>query len=100
MQRSVLLLLGLSAFSLGCRPDRNEPAAQAESIARFGKPLQGLNRTPLADILDRPAEFSQKTVAVAGPVARACTRKGCWMEIATGTDAGARACRVTFEDYA
>jgi len=100
MRRFSLFLLCLSALSLGCQPDREKASAQPESIARLGKPLQGLSTTPLSEILDHPEQFSERTVAVEGHVARACTRKGCWMELATDKGDTARACRVTFEDYA
>jgi hypothetical protein len=100
MRRFPLLLLCLSALLLGCRPDREKPSSPPDAIARLGKPLQGLSVTPLSEILDHPEQFNERTVAVEGHVARACTRKGCWMEVATSKADTARACRVTFEDYA
>lgn len=50
---------------------------------------------PLTTLLERPQEYADKTVTTEGKVQRACTRKGCWMEIGEGDDA----CRVTFKDY-
>lgn len=103
MLRRFLILLALSVVLAGCRldPDQARPEPKTpESAARFGRPLAGLRTTPLGDILDRPEQFSERTVAVEGRVARACTRKGCWMEIAPLGGGPERACRVTFEDYA
>lgn len=37
---------------------------------------------------------------VEGHVRRACSRKGCWMELSTAADDAAPGCRVTFQDYA
>jgi len=95
------LLLGTLLLLLGCQVDRSaQPPAQAAAREVFGKPLSGLTKTPLAAILQRPAEFDGRTVAVEGHVARACSRKGCWMEIADGPSESAPSCRVTFENYA
>jgi hypothetical protein len=103
MLRLPLTLLALSLLLVGCRVDPDPPNAKAKAKAQpslFGKPLQGVRTTPLTDILDHPERFSTGTVAVEGRVARACTRKGCWLEIAALGADGERACRVTFEDYA
>jgi len=50
---------------------------------------------PLTTLLSNPQQYADKTVTTEGKVQRACTRKGCWMEIGEGDDA----CRVTFKDY-
>jgi len=96
-------LLTASLTVLGCRVDPQPstgPAAETATGLRLGKPLQGLPKTPLADILDHPERYADRTVAVEGLVARACTRKGCWMEITESAGDPARACRVTFDEYA
>jgi len=38
-------------------------------------------------------------VTVEGHVRAACTRRGCWMEVAAGADPKLPGCRVTFKDY-
>lgn len=50
-------------------------------------------------MLANPGEFQGKTVVVEGEVRRACSRKGCWMELAASTEKDAPGCRVTFKDY-
>lgn len=40
-----------------------------------------------------------QTVTVSGKVRRACSRKGCWMELADQVEGAAPGCRVTFKDY-
>jgi hypothetical protein len=50
-------------------------------------------------LLGAPDRFGGQTVVVEGHVRRACTRKGCWMELAETSDKNAPGCRVTFKDY-
>jgi hypothetical protein len=50
-----------------------------------------------AALLAKPQPHDGKTVRVEGQVRKACQKKGCWMELATG-DKGAGV-RVTFKDY-
>ena len=54
---------------------------------------------PLADVLLKPDQFANQTVTVDGQVRKACTRKGCWMELAASEQDGTPGCRVTFKDY-
>ncbi len=54
---------------------------------------------PPPDVLNTPDKSAERTVTVEGEVRRACTRKGCWMELAEAPDAAAPGCRVTFKDY-
>jgi hypothetical protein len=53
----------------------------------------------LADVLATPDRFRDQAVTVEGQVRRACTRRGCWMEVAQGADPKLPGCRVTFKDY-
>jgi hypothetical protein len=61
--------------------------------------LVGAKAVALADVLKAPDKFAEQSVLVEGEVRRACTRKGCWMELSEGQDPGAAGCRVTFKDY-
>ncbi len=78
-----------------------QPAVQAQSQAKetFGAPLSDLRETPLSDVLASPDQYAGKTVRVSGNARRVCQRKGCWMELATSSDAAAPACRVNFKNY-
>jgi len=49
----------------------------------------------LTSLLANPQAYAEQSVITEGRVQRACSRKGCWMEIGEGDDA----CRVTFKDY-
>ncbi len=75
-------------------PKPHQPGRQA-----FGKPLGNSPEVALSMILENPGNFHEKRVVVEGHVARACSKKGCWMEIATSDDETAPRCRVTFENY-
>jgi hypothetical protein len=69
------------------------------SARGYGAPLTAGDVRPLADVLARPDDFAGKPIAVDGKVRANCTRKGCWMELASALDAKAPGCRVTFKDY-
>lgn len=73
----------------------DEPAGNG-TVARYGAALEPASATPLASLLSNPKAYADQTVTTEGTVQRACSRKGCWMEIGSGEDA----CRVTFKDYA
>jgi len=55
---------------------------------------------PVSTVLNDGAAYQGKTLILEGEVRRACTRKGCWMELAESVDEGKPGCRVTFKDYA
>lgn len=68
--------------------------ARAAEPRVFGKPLQGLKPTPLAELLARPE--AGRSVRLEGTVGAVCQSKGCWMELRQGE----RSVHVTFEGYA
>jgi hypothetical protein len=98
-------------FCLGCRSrpspgaaSHNEqttssPNAPAAGWQRYGAALAPAEAVKLENVLGEPDRYKDKTVTVEGNVRRACSRKGCWMEIADGGDPAAPGCRVTFKDY-
>ena len=119
--RSVLLRLallcvggGVAGFGVGCEsgsagaaaPSPTAPGAAPASaaaapapagpVSRYGGTLEPGATVPLATLLGNPKAYANQTVTTEGTVQRACSRKGCWMEIGKGADA----CRVTFKDYA
>jgi uncharacterized protein DUF4920 len=77
------------------------PTAAAEKAAtggtqRFGAAIAPGREATLAELLKTPTAYKDGDVITTGTVRRACSRKGCWMELAQGEDPG---CRVTFKDY-
>jgi hypothetical protein len=102
------LLVG--ALLLGCNTAKEPaPAVHAEAPAAapsvvtgrktFGAPLGTAAKVALADVLKAPDKFADQSVLVEGEVRRACTRKGCWMELSEAQGPAAAGCRVTFKDY-
>jgi hypothetical protein len=79
-------------------PPAAAPTSQAARKA-FGSPLGASPAVALADVLKAPDKFAEQSVLVEGEVRRACTRKGCWMELSEAQDPAAPGCRVTFKDY-
>ncbi len=65
----------------------------------YGAPLGDSQAVELADVLSNPERFHDETVVVSGYVKRACSRKGCWMELSTNAEKGSGGCRVKFKDY-
>ncbi len=66
----------------------------------FGQPISLTQLTPLESVFKKPETFEGKTVLLEGYVQRACSKKGCWMEIASDSNPNAQRCRVKFKDYA
>jgi hypothetical protein len=52
---------------------------------------------PLTTVLEKPADYAKNPVVVEGVILKACSNKGCWMELAP--EAGKTGVRVTFKDY-
>jgi hypothetical protein len=65
----------------------------------YGAKVSAAQATPIAEVLAAPDGFAQKTMVVEGYVRAACSKKGCWMELAQSADPQAPGCRVTFKDY-
>jgi hypothetical protein len=106
------LALVLVVGALGCesgdvakqraeRP-REEPKAAKPALdgkKLYGAPISNGAAAELADVLKSPERYAGKNLVVSGHVRRACTRMGCWMEIAAGTDPATPACRVFFHGH-
>src|SRR4051794_18599511 len=108
LARGIALVAALSAFgcktsaepAAGLRAEASAPAASTPTARQaFGAPLAGAKPVALADVLKAPDKFAEQSVLVEGEVRRACTRKGCWMELSEAQDPAAPGCRVTFKDY-
>ncbi|HKR62712.1 MAG TPA: DUF4920 domain-containing protein [Thermoanaerobaculia bacterium] len=71
--------------------------ASDEVIARGAAISKDAKAVPLADVLAKPDAYTKDAVLVEGVIEAACTRKGCWMQLAPA--AGKDPVRVTFKDY-
>jgi hypothetical protein len=101
MRRS-LLLPPLTALLLSCNaapapgPDQGPPGP---AIKTYGQSIGASPAAKLVEVVRNPGAHSDKSVVVEGSVRRACTRRGCWMELAESMDDASPGCRVTFKDY-
>jgi hypothetical protein len=57
-------------------------AARTAGPDTFGAGVSLRDTTPIARVLERPADFEGKTVRVEGTVTAVCTMMGCWMALA------------------
>ncbi|HEY0709167.1 MAG TPA: DUF4920 domain-containing protein [Polyangia bacterium] len=73
-------------------------AAPAAERKRYGAALAPGEAVAIADVLAKPEAFTARTVTVEGHVRKACTRKGCWMELGA-RDQATPGARITFKDY-
>jgi hypothetical protein len=113
MAHRLALFAALVAGALGCESgdlvtkraerSREEPKAAvkppADGKKLYGAPISNGANAELADVLRTPERFAGKNLVVSGHVRRACTRMGCWMEIAAGTDPATPSCRVFFHGH-
>jgi hypothetical protein len=99
-RNSTALLAVAVVTTLACKPRTPVPSATPPAGVRtFGEKLAPGERVSLAAVLAKGEQFADRTVTVEGTVRKACTRKGCWMELAEGTKDGTAGCRVSFKDY-
>ena len=93
----VRLVLAAVLVVVGCKPapppDPRTTSSYGAGIVAKGEPVA------LATVLKDPDKYADKAVLTDGKVRAACTRRGCWMELAEAMDKGKPGCRVTFKDY-
>lgn len=72
-------------------------AFAGEVITRGAAISKETKTVPLAQVLDKPSEYTRDPIVVEGVVETACQNKGCWMTVVP--EAGKAGMRVTFKDY-
>lgn len=73
-------------------------ALAGNEVIQRGAPIsKDAKSVPLAEVLEKPQEWTIDPIVVEGVVSTVCQTKGCWMEIAPET--GKPGMRVTFLDY-
>jgi hypothetical protein len=96
--RTVLVLTIVLAASCNSRPKPAPvPTTPAEGKKTYGQALAPAAPITVTALLAHPDTAA--TVTVEGSVRKACTRKGCWMELAESPKEGTPGCRVTFKNY-
>lgn len=96
---TALALLAPAAAPPPPPPEANAAAPRAPAPLHRGEKFTGAPRATLAEVVTRPEAFAGKTVTLEATVRKACTNKGCWLELADGADPAAPAVRVTFKNY-
>lgn len=105
-QVRIATLAAIAALSSSCKeapaPKESEAPPPADvtdktkpTTKAFGAPLTPGPKVALASLISKPDSYLDQTIITEGQVARACSRKGCWMELTDGESK----CRVTFKDY-
>ena len=75
-----------------------KPAEDAKLVLR-GEKIGAAKAVPVSSLLADASKHDGKELVVEGTVRKACSRKGCWMELATSEQDKAPGVRVTFKDY-
>jgi hypothetical protein len=103
--RAAVFCIALASLTAGCPADppkdapKPESPAPASNVTRYGAPIGAGDTLKLASVLAEPDKYKNQPVIVEAEVRKACTKKGCWMELAESLDKTAQGCRVTFKDY-
>ena len=85
-------------FALLCTLALAVTTFAADAVITRGAPISSESkRAALADVLAHPDDYTAKPVVVDGVIAKQCTQKGCWMQLAPAADK--TGVRVTFKDY-
>lgn len=71
---------------------------RAQQPESFGAGVSLKETTPLAQVIDRPAEFEGKTVRVEGVVTAVCMHMGCWMALTPDQAADAKTMLIKVDD--
>lgn len=98
---AVVSVAVVSIGLLGCESKTSvvESETPADGVVRRGEPLAGAPEKSLSEILSAPKSFEGQTIKTTGAVRKACSQKGCWMELAESNAPEAAGCRITFKDY-
>jgi hypothetical protein len=73
-------------------------AGHAQQPQSFGTGVSLTENTPLASLIERPADFEGKTVRVEGTVKEVCQHMGCWMAFAPDSAPNGKTLFVKVDD--
>lgn len=95
------LMLLSSCAKIAKHTENNQPSNQGAVTQPeiFGEKLGASELVPLPEALTNASKYAGRSIKIEGHVRRACSAKGCWMELAQDQSPNAPACRVTFKDY-
>jgi hypothetical protein len=95
--RLLAVMLILLAVPAAARA-QDATSQTGDEIVRRGAAIGNSPAVALGTVLQNPQDYTRRNVVVEGVVERACTTKGCWMQLSPA--AGEEGVRVTFKDYA
>ena len=72
-------------------------ALAGDVVTRGAAISKDTKTVPLAQVLEKPQDYTKDAIVVEGLVEAACQNKGCWMQVVP--EAGKPGMRVTFKDY-
>lgn len=76
MKLNVLFVIGLSVIlNIGC--------AKAPESEKYGKDLTLKETVKISALMDNMPQYLGKTVLVEGKIVDVCSKRGCWMELAS-----------------
>lgn len=82
MSRNILIIAGAMLLPALC---------VAGDVDTYGEALtEGLEPTPIEEILEDPDAWAGKKVQIAGEISGVCARQGCWIDITSPEDATLR----------
>ena len=87
-----------TVLSIGFALALSLAALQAQQSQTYGAGVSLKETTPLAQLIDKPADFEGKTVRVEGVVTAVCMHMGCWMALTPEKGADAKTMLVKVDD--
>ena len=73
-------------------------ALQAQKTETYGAGVSLNETTPLAQLIEKPADFEGKTVRVEGVVTAVCMHMGCWMALTPDASSDAKTMLIKVDD--
>ena len=74
------------------------PAGAATEDTKLGAGVTLKDSTPIASLIDKPADYVGKTVRIDGVATAVCTAMGCWMAVAPESNPKGQTVRLKVED--
>ncbi len=71
---------------------------QAQQSQSYGAGVSLKETTPLAQVIEKPANFEGKTVRVEGTVTAVCMHMGCWMALTPDSASDAKTMLIKVDD--
>ncbi|HXI13301.1 MAG TPA: DUF4920 domain-containing protein [Thermoanaerobaculia bacterium] len=91
------LLVAVFTLSLVSPVSAKQKSARS-TVVRRGDAVPGHQAITLGTLIAKPESFTAEPVVIAGVIDKACTKKGCWMQLADKKGSSS-AVRITFKDY-